>query len=486
MAALQALSGGGSALTYATPTGDRLRKLAGVPFWLVILAVLYASGAASDAGFLFLVGLFAVYQVLSGLAAVFSDTRVRIDPTSRTITRSQRVIGVPVSTTALDFGQVSRLEVVQTRASVRADQARPPSYQVQAVRKNGSPLVINWDGTRDEMVQLAQRVAKVSHISFQDEMAPTPAVGLSPSFPPPSPAWPVLQQDAAPTEVFQPQTQRRTEASLAPLPVSMPSGVVRSGETSTAMPLSFQSPLMGGGMALSPVMGGTEAVRPVMTGETQRAVSAEYQPAVFAGSALMTAPLSGVVGVALGAPVLSAPLTSAAPVSLAREPASTTMTAPDAGLSQPMPVRSTRDWRRQNMLQLQEAVRADPTDVDAWAELARRNMDARRWARARDAYLDWFKNDSLNASIQNDLGISYLMLGQAREAEAAFNRAIALDPFGVRPRLNLALLCLRTGRRDRAMAILNEAGQYANDDSARRAVEAVRRGRTPSLFRSGG
>jgi tetratricopeptide (TPR) repeat protein len=77
------------------------------------------------------------------------------------------------------------------------------------------------------------------------------------------------------------------------------------------------------------------------------------------------------------------------------------------------------------------------------------------------------------------LGNQYRDAGRAREAQAAFERALGIDPASVDALTSLGEVLLDAGHRERALALAERALTVAPDDQRARALATRARGRRP-------
>jgi tetratricopeptide (TPR) repeat protein len=95
-------------------------------------------------------------------------------------------------------------------------------------------------------------------------------------------------------------------------------------------------------------------------------------------------------------------------------------------------------------------VSAPPGDRTLFRE-ARRSLNSRNFAKAQETYLRALKANPADSFADNDLGVVYFMQNRFQDAEAAFRRSVALDPFLSEARYNLGLVLQRLGRRSEAL-----------------------------------
>jgi thioredoxin-like negative regulator of GroEL len=126
--------------------------------------------------------------------------------------------------------------------------------------------------------------------------------------------------------------------------------------------------------------------------------------------------------------------------------------------------------------QLEQRVSADPMDAEARYALARKYAARADLSRAIALYADAIRIEPTNPEMQNDYAIALLSTGKRAEAESAFRRAIALDPFSSNAHLNLALLLRGQNRATEASQEFFLARQNARTEAETRAAETASTG----------
>ncbi len=104
-------------------------------------------------------------------------------------------------------------------------------------------------------------------------------------------------------------------------------------------------------------------------------------------------------------------------------------TSPDAG-------------RAGMLAMLEERVRANPRDAEAWIQIGHINFDGQQHEAAIEAYEKALAIDPANAPVLTDLGIMYRRTGNPQEAVRRFDQAIAADPKLENPRFNKGIVLL--------------------------------------------
>jgi cytochrome c-type biogenesis protein CcmH/NrfG len=91
---------------------------------------------------------------------------------------------------------------------------------------------------------------------------------------------------------------------------------------------------------------------------------------------------------------------------------------------------------------LEERVRANPQDAEAWIQIGHIRFDNQQHADAIVAYEKALAIKPDNAPVLTDLGIMYRRSGNPREAVRRFDQAIAADPRLENPRFNKGIVLL--------------------------------------------
>ncbi|MBL0715351.1 MAG: tetratricopeptide repeat protein [Desulfosarcina sp.] len=91
---------------------------------------------------------------------------------------------------------------------------------------------------------------------------------------------------------------------------------------------------------------------------------------------------------------------------------------------------------------LEERVRTNPRDTEAWIQIGHINFDAQQHEKAIEAYEKALALDPGNALVLTDLGIMYRRTDNPREAIRRFDQAIAADPKLENARFNKGIVLL--------------------------------------------
>ncbi len=109
------------------------------------------------------------------------------------------------------------------------------------------------------------------------------------------------------------------------------------------------------------------------------------------------------------------------------------------------------------MASLEQAVAADPANLQAWTQLGHLYFDTDQYRKAIAAYKRSLELEPENADVVTDLGVMYRRNGQPKAAVEAFERAIALNPRHETARFNKGVVLLHDfNNREGAMAVWRE------------------------------
>ncbi len=115
------------------------------------------------------------------------------------------------------------------------------------------------------------------------------------------------------------------------------------------------------------------------------------------------------------------------------------------------------DGRAAMLARLEEQVRANPKDVEAWIQIGHINFDKQEHQAAITAYEKALAINPANAPVLTDLGIMYRRTGKPEEAIRRFDAAIAVDPKLENPRYNKGIVLMHDmDDRDGAIAAWEE------------------------------
>ena len=92
------------------------------------------------------------------------------------------------------------------------------------------------------------------------------------------------------------------------------------------------------------------------------------------------------------------------------------------------------------ILQLQEMVRQNPRNLNAWIQLGDISMDSSRFYEAIDAYQKALALDEKNVNVRVDLGTCYRSVGKPDKAAEEYRKAIAINPNHINAHRNLGIV----------------------------------------------
>ncbi len=107
---------------------------------------------------------------------------------------------------------------------------------------------------------------------------------------------------------------------------------------------------------------------------------------------------------------------------------------------------------QEEMRMLQEAVKKDPGNVNAWIKIGNTMMDTSRFGEAIEAYQKALQLDAKNVDVRVDLGTCYRNIGKPDEAVKEYRKALEINPGHLNGHKNLGVV-LAYDLRDRAAAI---------------------------------
>lgn len=101
---------------------------------------------------------------------------------------------------------------------------------------------------------------------------------------------------------------------------------------------------------------------------------------------------------------------------------------------------------------LEDFVKKEPGNVDAWIKLGNALMDTKRFNEAIDAYQKALAINPKNVDVRVDLGTCYRNSGRPAEAEKEYRKALEIDPGHLMARKNLGIV-LAFDLQDKARAV---------------------------------
>jgi cytochrome c-type biogenesis protein CcmH/NrfG len=99
------------------------------------------------------------------------------------------------------------------------------------------------------------------------------------------------------------------------------------------------------------------------------------------------------------------------------------------------PIQTQQDTRL-----LEEIVKKDPANVDAWIKLGNTMMDTNRFREAATAYEKALALDPKNVDVRVDLGTCYRNSGRPDAAVKEYRKAIEMDPRHLQAHRNLGVV----------------------------------------------
>lgn len=378
MAALQAKEDSTTGqLTLFMPIPPRLGRLLFGLLWFGMAGLFllpFASGDSSDWGTVLFFFIFALLPSLSSFFGALASTTVVFDRGARTISIAKRLLTVTTSSKSISFGDVTGIELQQARTN------RQFYWLINAVTRDDKRMLLNWNGTQNEMTNLAQKISAL--------------VGA-----------PVTQ-----AQIKMPVAIQQVLEKIAP----------------AAKELLEQAPADD---SVSPM---TDQSAPPID------VSTMAQP-----SSVNTLSIDS--------------------------------TPPDVE-STPTDAIPSIDLNSLSIDALEKRIAADTMDSDARYVLARKYHARGQIDKAIGLYQDTMRLDPTNARAQNDQGVASQQRGKRNDAEVAYRRAIALDPFSTTAHLNLGLLLRSMNRANEASQEFFQARQNARGDAETRMAEAASTG----------
>lgn len=437
MAVLRQTESTNSRIVLQRAGGQKIGNIIGFAISLIVAFTLLNSfegggGNPVTAVILLIVGLFG----FSSLYGALSGTRVVIDSTVRAATRVTSLLGVPIIRQALDFSEAQRIRLNTTASGTRRQPSSPDSWQVTVEPRAGRSLLVNSQGSYDQMSELAQAIGSMMRLrvegpsqketadksqqvsaGYTDKQEAAPPVEASGDAPP-------IGTPAVFGDMFSMLQASPPASKSLPAPNSL--------ITDISSPAAYE-----GDTAIQ----GAPVSSPTTNADTSSGVSKS-------SSVELSPPLAMPVMPPLG-DYTRIPATSA--VSDIPEVKGVTSKVTPATPRSPD--------------ELKRVVAADPSNGPAQYELANYLFQRGDFDGARAAFESVLRVDPANADAQNDLGALYLESRDLKSAESAFRRAVGLDPFSSAGYYNLGLVLMRTGRKAEAQEAFKRAAQNASNSS---------------------
>jgi tetratricopeptide (TPR) repeat protein len=162
--------------------------------------------------------------------------------------------------------------------------------------------------------------------------------------------------------------------------------------------------------------------------------------------------------------------------------------APITGGQQPGPdrVKLSRD-----IAQLEEIVRKDPGNYQAWVQIGNDYFDIGEAKKSVDAYQKALAIKGDDPNVLTDMGVMYRQLKDFQKALAAFRKAAAVSPTHPQSRLNIGVVLLHDLNDPKAAItaweeFLRVAPNDPNAENIRRTIAEMQAGGGPGAGASGG
>lgn len=416
--------------------------------------------------------------ILGSVVSAARSTRVIVDATQRTVTRNDLLLVLPLNRQELHFNGIKDVRISWAGLPTLREEGLP-FWRVTVEPSSGAPLVLNQQGTRNEMVALAGKVSEMVNRPIVDDLAGAPQQAqTSPgdqSLFTPSGAMASLVGNLI-------EFAQSTQTSYAP-PIVAPSPVSptltnaretrergtrarrqRQGRAPNPPPSKRNVPPL-----MSPDVPDTAA--PVLTFQTITQTDTqtyENVPLMYSAPPLMVMPelpLLFTFPAALEIPSLPPIMSDSLKAQVSELPELEEIKEVDATASGGL---------APTLSELQRIADAEPTNARAQYQLARSQHAMRSLNNARMMYERALRVDPVNGAAHNDLGVLYFQQGNLTAAEQSFRRAVALDPFAAASRYNLGLVFARTRRPRDAHDQFMIGQQNAARTDAERFEEALR------------
>ena len=155
------------------PLAPRLIGLLGLSAWFVLIAAIVLAPQLGGGQFNWLlIGIFfliVLFSFGSSLVALAVSATVELDSKQRTLTRVTRILIFPVRSKTLAFKELANIETQFYRHSW--GWSSHDAYRVGAITRDGLLYLLKWDGKRDEMRALAQKISTLTGAPVLDHSA---------------------------------------------------------------------------------------------------------------------------------------------------------------------------------------------------------------------------------------------------------------------------------------------------------------------------
>lgn len=455
MAALKVVQDTPNQLVLSVPLAQRLPNLVSLIFVIIvgvsILSQFTEGGFGQDPASVLII-LFLAFFVFRSLSSAFTSTAITLDASARRATRSNSLLGFPLGQTSMPFDKIQRVVVGSRLPVAYGGTMMRGGWLVRLAATDGPDMLVDWNGTHDEMAPIGSKVAKLVNKPLLDEYEQArSAAGAAPDYQPIQDFGGGTGGTYAPPVAVPSPLGRPPQASSLPDKAPPPNTLTvdsanpdharfeqQAGEPAPASPVSMD---MGTGM-----------------------------PPIYAtdmGTGSTPPPYSMDMGTGGTAPISTTPpaleLPDQAPLGSLTQAQTSIPDVPSAVEASPTPVAS----QPRSMQALQKAIADDPTDSVSYYELGRILQQGGGLDQALDMYQNAARLDPMNGAVQNNMGAIYLQRGKMKEAELAFRRSVGLDPFSFAGHYNLGLLLWRLGRQQDSRQEFSRAQENASTDMQR-------------------
>lgn len=174
MAALRMREDTAGRLTMQSPLLPQFGNLLSMIVWVAVLAFFIFPSFGGDQvnwSDLLLILFFFLATAGSSVLGSLLRTVVTVDRTTRTISSTQRLLNIPIRSTELTFNDLESIINEYYRQS--SGRSTHDAWRVTAVARDGRRLLLNWDGKREEMADLASRLSYQTGASLVDNAEKT-------------------------------------------------------------------------------------------------------------------------------------------------------------------------------------------------------------------------------------------------------------------------------------------------------------------------
>lgn len=208
----------------------RFLGAAGNIFWLALVVAFFLlpalGGGRPNIESLVILIIVVLFSFIPSLGA-FVFTTFSFERTSRTLSRTTSIFFLPIRTTTTSFTDLETISVEFYRQS--SGRSAHDAYRVVAREKSGGRIPLNWDGKRDEMLALGQKISALTGAEMRDQ-TDQPASTLTQiieaardlGLPIPAPQTSQRADDAADTT----ETSSPYPDAIAPEPIAEPAAMV--------------------------------------------------------------------------------------------------------------------------------------------------------------------------------------------------------------------------------------------------------------------